>query len=108
MLEFEEMVRMAKEEPEKLEAWRAQQIDDLINGAPPEIQQRLRGLQFTIDMHRRKASNPMAACIQLSRMMHESFDKMRTALVQFTGGEELEAQQPKSVSAAAVIPFGKK
>ncbi len=107
MLDFEVMVKMAKDEPEALEAWLREQIEELISSAKPEHQHRLRGLQFTIDMHRRKASNPMSACLQLSRMMHESFEEMREAMLDLTSPVETQPTDPVE-PIAAVIPFGRK
>ena len=79
--EFEDLVKMAKEDPEGLENLRKECIDEIINSANDEDQRRrLRGLQFKIDMEREKAKNPMAACIKLSQMMHDSFAKLRDLL----------------------------
>ena len=78
--EFEEMMRLAKEDPEKLEELRSNYINEIIEAAPKHQQNRLKGLQFQIDMERRKAKTPLAACIKISEMMHESFMELRDAL----------------------------
>src|SRR5690606_39594129 len=46
---------------------------------------KLRGLQFRVDMERRRAKSPMAACIAISAMMHDSFDQLRQALNEAAG-----------------------
>lgn len=78
--EFEEMMRLAKENPEELERIRQSAVEDLIQNAPEEHQRRLRGLQFQVDMEREKAKNPMDSCVRVSRLMHESFSKLRDSL----------------------------
>lgn len=78
--DFDELVRLAKEDPEELERIRAEAVETLINKAPLESQRRLRGLQFQVDMERQKAKNPMDSCIRVSKMMHDSFNTLRDAL----------------------------
>ncbi len=83
--DFDELAKMAKEDPEALEALRLSACEELIQSAPQQYQRKLRGLQFRIDMERRKAKTPMAACIKISEMMHDSFTKLREALVEAQG-----------------------
>jgi len=82
---FEDMVKMAQENPEALEALRYELCEDVIQSAPETSQRKLRGLQFKIDMERRRAKTPMASCIRLSQMMHESFANLREALNDMQG-----------------------
>lgn len=75
---FEELLKMDKDQLEDL---RKDYINRIINSAKTEEQKRkLEGLQFKIDMIRRKHKNPMGACIEISKMMHESFIQLRDAL----------------------------
>jgi hypothetical protein len=78
--EFEELMRLAKENPEELERIRKNAIEELIQQAPEHHQRRLRGLQFQVDMEREKAKNPMDSCVRVSRLMHDSFSKLRDTL----------------------------
>ena len=78
--EFEELMKLAKENPEELERIRKNAIEDLIQNAPEKHQRRLRGIQFQVDMEREKAKNPMDSCIRISRLMHDSFSKLRDTL----------------------------
>jgi len=72
-LAFDELLAMAQE-PERLEAYRQKEVRCIIEQAPDEIRRRLQGLQFQIDAHRSLHNdNPIGACVQLSKMMHESF-----------------------------------
>ena len=85
MPDFDELAMLAKQDPQKFEALREKLCNELIDSAPEPQRRRLRGLQFQVDMERRKAATPMAACIRISEMMHTSFDELRYALNEATG-----------------------
>ena len=76
----DELLKMAEHQPDELEKLRIMLCEQLIQGAPEEQRRKLRGLQFRIDMERRRAKTPLAACIAISDMMHKSFDELRNAL----------------------------
>jgi len=83
--DFDDLVLLAKNNPEEFEILRTNLCNALIERAPETSRRRLRGIQFQIDMERRKASNPMAACIRISQMMHDSFEELRLTLNEATG-----------------------
>lgn len=83
--DFDTLVHLAKTNPDELEQLRIRLCNDLIERAPEASRRRLRGIQFQIDMERRKADNPMAACIRISQMMHDSFERMRLTLNEAVG-----------------------
>ncbi len=100
---FDELVAINRHSPADLESLRAALIKDAIEQAPRNTQRRLNGLQFQVDMERRRASNPMAACIRISRMMHESLGEL-TSLLRPESRERYRAvTTPKE--AANVIPL---
>jgi DNA polymerase II small subunit/DNA polymerase delta subunit B len=103
---FDEMVLLAKENPEKLESIKQEAIKKLISQAKPETQKRLEGLQFKIDCEVKKAKNPMAAVVKLSSMMHDSFSKLRESLNSFVKKEPFIDSSIKS-SSAKIINFRK-
>lgn len=78
--EFDEWARLAKEDPDAFERRRKAAIEAVIASAPMAEQQRLRGLQFRIDMERSRASTPLSACIRINRMMWDSFTELRTSI----------------------------
>jgi len=81
-LAFDELLVMAQD-PERLEAYRQKEVRSIIEQAPDRIQHRLQGLQFQIDAHRTLHNDsPIGACIQLSKMMHDSFSKLQAYLTQ--------------------------
>jgi Protein of unknown function (DUF3135) len=98
---------LAKTDPEEFERRRIAMIEDLIATAPPDIQRRLRGTQFRVDMERQRASNPLSATVRISRLMWESFADLRENLNHLANGNSA----PNSVEAAnvpnsaAIIPL---
>lgn len=77
---FEALRYLAEHEPEALERLRRELTEQVINSAPPRSRRRLRGLQFQIDARRGLAANPVAACVAVSGMMHETLDHLQQAL----------------------------
>jgi len=98
--EFDELVKLAQQNPEKLEQIRQELIQSTIEDAPSGLKDRLMGLQFTIDMEIRRSKNPLDSCLKLSSMMHDSFARLRTAL-----GKEGPDFEPNVEATADVICF---
>jgi hypothetical protein len=73
MLDFDEAVVLARQNPEAFEQYRRNAIEALISCASRQNQQRLRRLQWRIDQERKRAPNPTAACVKIYQMMWESF-----------------------------------
>ena len=69
---FDEMARLAKEDPDAFEIMRGKMIQDDIDNSSPEIKQRMQGLQWQIDKVRSTSSNPMASCLKISQMMWDN------------------------------------
>lgn len=72
VVNFDEWSELASSDPDSFESRRQTMLDDFFEQIPAERQHRLRGLQFRIDMERRKAKTPLAACIRISNMMWDS------------------------------------
>ena len=67
------LMKLASSDPEALEAIRLELTRELIDRVPSDLRKRrLEGLNFTIEMNRRKASNPMHSCLKLSELMWDS------------------------------------
>jgi len=83
---FDDLVTLAKKDPNALEILRQTHVKILISNAPEQYQQRLRGIQFQIDAHRQLHSHsPMGSCLKISELMHESFAELRGWLNKMTG-----------------------
>lgn len=71
-IDFEAWADLARRDPAAFERLRTELIEDFLQQVPRERQERLRRLQWRIDRTRERASNPLSACIQISRMMWDS------------------------------------
>jgi hypothetical protein len=74
------------------------------------MQQRLRGVQFRVDMERSRAGSDLAACLKAHSMMWDSLVRLREALSELSalqkgGMLRLPARAPAAVRTATVIPF---
>lgn len=104
--EFDQLREMAQTDPEGLERLRMQLCDQLIQSAPEAYRRKLRGLQFRVDMERRRAKTPMAACIAISGMMHDSFDRLRQVLNEAASSASATGtRQAETTTDAKVLPF---
>ena len=84
---FEELLSLAKNDPESFEAKRLEYIEHFFTKVPVEKQQRLRGLQWQIDQARNLARTPMSSCLNLMDMMWSSLSRLsdqQQTLVQLT------------------------
>lgn len=65
------LFELAEQDMAAFEMERNQLINDFIDqGCNKRL---LNGLQFRINMERRRAKNPLDACVRISRMMNEQF-----------------------------------
>lgn len=76
MLDFDELKRMAEEDPEAIERYRKQVIEDYISSLPEERQQRARQLQFKIDASTVNIKNQQVKADRIFCMMMESFNEL--------------------------------
>ncbi|MEQ8691264.1 MAG: DUF3135 domain-containing protein [Pseudomonadales bacterium] len=100
---FDVLVDMARNDPERLETLRARLTSHVINGAATEQKRRrLEGLQFQVDMERKKARSPLAATIKISEMMCHSLADLHRSMVTPLVAEE---QQQQDGEGATVLKF---
>ncbi|BCE01879.1 DUF3135 domain-containing protein [Marinicellulosiphila megalodicopiae] len=100
--DFDTLMAMAKDAPEQLEALRKSMIDEVISDASPKHQPRLKGLQFTLDMEIQRAPNSLISCMKISKMMHNSMNRLRTF---FDENGEIQDSRDISTSRADIICF---
>jgi len=73
---------MARNDPKGLETLRRSLTDAVIAAASSEnTKRRLQGLQFRVDMERRRAGTPLAATIRISEMMCRSLAELHRSMV---------------------------
>lgn len=97
--DFETWAHLAKHDKDEFERRREAAIEHLIASAPPSSQRRLRGLQFRIDMERRRAVTPLGACVRISEMMWDSVLKLQETLA---GLPQKPAMHDDKISASIV------
>lgn len=102
-LDFTYWSDLARTSPETFETAREAAIEALIGASPADVQERLRRLQWRIDRTRERASNPVAACIALSRMMWDNYDHLNAALQRLARPEPGQPQ-PASATVLAFQP----
>ncbi len=78
---FEVLAELGRRDPAALQALGRLLTDDVIKQAPrPASRRRLEGLKFRIEMEKRRSPDPLAACVRLSKLMHESLSELHTVL----------------------------
>lgn len=94
-LDFGYLSKLYITDPDKFEEIRVKEIEKVIQGASGQEQKRLRGLQFQIDAKRKiHNDSPIGTCIEISKMMHESFENLRFHLNQATNKKDPLSHQP--------------
>ncbi len=110
--DFDEWSRLAQVDPSAFEARRLALIEEFLRQFPQPDQQRLRGLQFRIDMVRRRSRTPLGACLKISSMMWESLLGSRGLKTAFDTllacpKSPVPARSAGLVTSARIIPFRK-
>lgn len=110
--DFDEWMTLAKADPEAFAVRRREAIESVLASAPEERQQRLRGLQWSVDMELQKCSNPMQGCMRLFNRMWDSVYGEKGLLNALLLLGELESypsskKQPdnKPLESATILPF---
>ncbi|MEM7077892.1 MAG: DUF3135 domain-containing protein [Pseudomonadota bacterium] len=95
--DFDVLVDMARNRPEELEELRAELTSSIIDDAANEtIRRRLEGLQFRVDLERRRAGSALAATIRISEMMAHSLADLHRSMVTPLNNEEPDEPLPRA------------
>lgn len=87
---FKSLQDLAENDPEQFEAKRDELINEFISDIPDKYQKGMHCLQWRIDRTRDLAKTPLAACIEISKMMYSSvahLHKQSRAIHQCLSGE---------------------
>ena len=109
--DFSYWVDLALNDPEKFESKRTETISQAIQRAPAGTRIRLERLQWRVDRMRERSSSPMAATLELSRMMWDSFHVLRDRYQEILhntssiGAQTITPYQAAPVRNAEIIPF---
>ena len=98
--DFDVLTSLARKDPRALEDLGKRLTNDVIRRArSSQSRQRLRGLQFKIDLERRRARDSLAACVRISQLMHESLAELNRAFTDPGATAEFGARQTAKVIA---------
>ena len=99
--DFDVLTSLARQDPRALEDLGRRLTNDVIRRArSSQSRQRLRGLQFKIDLERRRARDSLAACVRISQLMHESLAQLNRVFTDPAATAEVGA-----LRTAKVMPF---
>lgn len=99
------LMDIARRDPNALDQIKQDAVEALINSAEPTSQQRLRGLQWQVDMELKKSKSPMEGCVKVSEMMHEKLWELKAAL-RDEEQDDLEAFYDNELDQTAeILPF---
>ncbi len=102
-LDFDTLVKMAQEEPEKFEQYRKEMCEKAIVESSPHMQPRLRAQQSHIDRVIESCSNPHQVNIKLYGELQKQLSKLNDAFAQLR--DESPAKPTRS---ATVLKFGQR
>jgi hypothetical protein len=77
---FEALVALSKEDPAEFEALRIQLCQQILDQAPEHLTRRLNGIQFKINMERRRSKTAMKSCLEISKLMNNSLIELEGVL----------------------------
>lgn len=98
--DFDAWAALARDDPAEFERRRASVLKATIESAPEQHRQRLEGLQFQINMERRRSGSALGACLKLNSMMWSGFFRLRDELNGVANGTPRE--EPVRSSAAVI------
>jgi len=104
---FDMWAQLARENPEEFERKRRIAVASVISNAPASMQNRLRGLQWRIDMEIKRSKNPLDGCIRINRMMIDKVyapGGLLESLRRLTDNHSLPAEKIFGAS-AKIIPL---
>ena len=110
-MDYDELCRLFKLDPEEFERHRRQLIEEEIARRPPEIQDRLRKFQWVLDMKRKRCRNSLEACFMFHEMLLENVYgengllKNMERLVEAAKGVKLSAEPTSPPVATRVLDF---
>ena len=104
---FDVLVAMARNDPDGLETLRRSLTEAVIDAASTEhTKNRLKGLQFRVDMERKRASTPLGATIRISEMMCRSLADLHRSMVEpYSGSTDREETAGNARVSATVLGF---
>ncbi len=102
--DFDAWKSLAETDPEAFERKRREAIEAAISQAPPQMRQRLTGLQWRIEMERGQSRNPTQSFLRIYKMMwHSVYGD--NGLLDALNGKAVEPLSSGNTPKAKVLPF---
>ena len=80
--EFEYLKQLAQNDPAAFEKKRERIVRQFIESAPEDKRQMLDRVQWRVEQERNRASNPVASCIAISKMMWDALTTLNERQVE--------------------------
>ena len=110
--DFDYWSKLAKKDPEAFEAAREAEINKHIESLDEDVQERMRRLQWRIEMERKRSKNPMDAAGRIYDMMWESVGQSIKALDELTAllnpQSTMKKAQTEKQETSNVLSFDRK
>lgn len=104
--DFDAWAALAKEDAAAFERRRQEFLEQFIAQAPEHLQDRLRRLQWRIDIERRRYKHPLKSCLALHAMMWESMYGSGGLLDALNSlRDPLLGQPQKPARSGVILPF---
>ena len=103
--DFDAWAELARENPQAFELERKLLIERAIMKAPADKHQRLRCLQWKLDQIRILASTPMAACLQINRLLWENIASEHGLLHSLQRLQSAERRNDSDAGSAEILHF---
>jgi hypothetical protein len=101
--DFDTWAKLAKDDPAEFERKRQRILRDAIGEAPPAFRQRLEGLQYALDLERKRSATPLASCVHMNSLMWIGFYRLRKQLMAAAPAASRAQNEPRH--SAQVIPL---
>jgi hypothetical protein len=105
VFDFDEWKDLAIKDPQTFEKRRQEVLEAVIASAEPDSQQRLRGLQWRLDLERQKVRDPLQSCQRVFDQMWEGVYGKNGLLHALNYLLGKEPAPPISTRRASVLPF---
>ena len=102
--DIDTLIKIGQSNPDQLDRIKRDAVNDLIESASNAHQERLKGLQWQVDMELKKSKSAMDGCIRVSEMMHEKLWELRAVLQSEEQGSYQELFEEETVG-AEILPF---
>ena len=104
--DFDKWKTLHEHDPQKFEIKRRIYIEQIIATTSKRNQRRLKGIIFQVDAIRRRSSNPLKSCIEISQLMWDSFHELNDLLNDFNDAVNgRPALLPQENNSAQILEF---